>query len=83
MSQVATLLATAETQLKNASSRSLKAPALVIESASKALQEARSALTAEDYPAVTRALEGVAKALQAALSEIDAAPAPAPGRRRR
>jgi hypothetical protein len=83
VSQVATLLTTAEAQLKNAPARNLKAPALAIESAGKALQEARAALKAEDYTAVTRALDGVANALQAALTEIDAAETPAPARRRR
>ena len=42
------------------------------------LQEARTALKAEDYPAVAKALNGAAAELQAALTEIDAAASPRP-----
>ena len=44
----------------------------------KMLQEARTALKAEDYPAVTKALNGAAAELQAALTAIDAAASPRP-----
>lgn len=85
ITQVATLLATAETRLKAAPlpARALKGPHAAIASAEKALQEARSALEKEDYPAVNKALAGVAEGLQAALAQIDAPPAPASLRRKR
>ncbi len=85
VAQVATLLATAETQLKASPlpTRSLKAPQQTIATAGVALQKARAALAAEDYLAVGPALEGVAAGLQAALTQIDS-PAPAtPPRRKR
>ena len=85
VAQVATLLATAETQLKAAppQTRTLKAPQQTIDAAGMALQKARSALATEDYLAVGPALEGIAAGLQAALTEIDAPPSPAPARRKR
>lgn len=85
VAQVATLLATAETQIKASPlpARSLNAPQKTIDSAGKALQEARKALEKEDYLAVGPALAGVAAGLQAALTQIDTAPAAAPARRKR
>ena len=85
VAQVATLLATAETQIKTSPlpERSLKAPQETIDSAGKALQEARAALQKEDYLAVGPALEGVAAELQAALTQIDNPSATAPARRKR
>lgn len=85
IAQAATLLATAETQMKASAlpARSLRAPQQTIVSAGNALQKARSALEKEDYLAVGPALEGVAAALQAALAQIDSAPQPAPARRKR
>ena len=47
------------------------------------LQEARTALKAEDYPAVAKALNGTAAELQAALTQIDAAASPRPPGRKR
>ncbi|MDP2319509.1 MAG: hypothetical protein Q8O42_09265 [Acidobacteriota bacterium] len=85
VAQVATLLATAETQWKASPlpARSLAAPKLTIDAATVALQKARSALEKEDYLAVAPALEGTAVALQAALVQIDQPPAATPARRKR
>jgi hypothetical protein len=47
------------------------------------LQEARAALKAEDYAAVTTALDGAAAQLQASLTMIDAAVSPRPAPRKR
>jgi hypothetical protein len=88
VSEVATLLSRAQTQLKDPdiirlNDRALKAPRTTVAAADKMLQEARAALAAEDYPLVTKALNNAAAELQAALSEIDAAASPrAPGRKR-
>ena len=85
VAQVATLLATAETQLKASSlpARTLKAPQQTIDASGMALQKARSALAKEDYLAVGPALDGIAGGLQAALTEIDAPSPAAPARRKR
>ena len=85
VAQVATLLATAETQIKASPlpARSLAAPRQTIDAAGKALQEARAALQREDYLAVGPALEGAAARLQAALTQIDKPAATAPARRKR
>lgn len=88
VSEVATLLARAQAQLKDpdiarVNGRTLRAPRATVASAEKTLQEARTALAAEDYPAVTRALNGAAAQLQAALTEIDAAASPGVSGRRR
>lgn len=85
VAQVATLLATAETQLKASPlpARSLTAPKQAIDAATVSLQKARSALGKEDYLAVAPALDGTAEALQAALAQIDRPPAPMPARRKR
>ena len=85
---VATLLSRAQAQLKDAdiarlNGRELKAPRATIAAAEKMLQEARTALMTEDYPAVTRALNGAAAELQAALTEIDAAASPRSSGRKR
>lgn len=85
IAQVATLLATAETQLQASPlpARSLRTPQQTITAAEKALQKARSALAKEDYLAVAPALDGTAAALQAALTQIDAPAAATPARRKR
>lgn len=85
VAQVATLLATAETQIKTSPlpARSLAAPRQTIAAAGKALQEARAALQREDYLAVAPALEGMAAGLQAALIQIDRPAVAAPARRKR
>lgn len=85
VAQVATLLATAETQLQASPlpARSLQAAQHTIASAEVALQKARSALEKEDYLAVGPALDGVAAALQAALTQIGPQAPPVPNRRRR
>ena len=48
--------------------RALQAPRATVAAAEKMLQEARTALKAEDYAAVTKALNGAAAELQAALT---------------
>ena len=78
--EVATLLTRAQAQLKV---RPLREPRATVAKAEKALQEARSALTREDYAAVSKALDGVAAELQAALTQIDAAASPGPAKRKR
>ena len=85
VAQVATLLTTAETQLKASPlpARNFKAPQQAIDEAARALQKARSALEKEDYLAVAPALDGTAASLQAALTQIDAPAVPAPARRKR
>jgi hypothetical protein len=88
LSEVATLLARAQTQLKDPdiarlNARRLRAPRDTVAAAEKTLQEARTALAAEDYPGVTKALNGAAAQLQAALTEIDAAASPGTSGRRR
>jgi hypothetical protein len=85
VAQVATLLATAEAQLKTSPqpARSLKSLQDTIDAATLAVQKARSAMEKEDYLAVAPALNGTAVALQAALTQIDTAPASAPARRKR
>jgi flagellar hook-basal body complex protein FliE len=85
VAQVATLLATADTQLKASPlpARSLKTAQDTIATAGVALQKARAALEMEDYLSVGPALEGVAAALEAALTQIAAPEPPAPSRRKR
>jgi HAMP domain-containing protein len=80
ISEVATLLTRAQAQLK---ARPLREPRATVAKAEKALQEARSALTSEDYAAVSKALDGIAAELQAALTQIDAAASPGAARRKR
>jgi hypothetical protein len=82
ISEVATLLSRAQAQLKD-NPRALKAPRATVTAAEKMLQEARTALKAEDYPGVTKALNSAAAELQAALTEIDAAASPRPAQRKR
>lgn len=88
LSEVATLLATAQTQLKNpdlarVNARVLRTPRATVAAAEKRVQEARTALKAEDYAGVTTALNSAAAELQAALKEIDTASSPRPAPRRR
>ena len=74
VAQVATLLATAETQIKASPlpARSLTAPQQTIDAAAKSpARSARSAAAKEDYLAVAPALDGIAAGLQAALTQID------------
>ena len=82
ISEVATLLSRAQAQLKD-NPRALKAPRATVAAAGKMLQEARTALKAEDYPGVTKALNSAAAELQAALTEIDAAASPRGAPRKR
>jgi hypothetical protein len=88
IAEVATLLSRAQSQLKDPDiarlpARALKAPRSTTAAAEQMLQEARTALKAEDYEAVATALNGTAGELQAALTAIDAAASPrAPGRKR-
>ncbi|HUQ88689.1 MAG TPA: DUF4398 domain-containing protein [Vicinamibacterales bacterium] len=88
ISEVATLLSRARAQLKDpdiarVNATQLRAPRATVASAEGKLQEARTALKAEDYPAVSKALNGAAAQLQAALTQIDAAASPGPGGRKR
>ena len=88
ISEVATLLARTQSELKEPSiarlpARTLKNPRSIAASAEKMLQEARTALEAENYAGVKTALDGAAAQLQAALTEIDAAATPRPAPRRR
>ena len=88
ISEADTLLHHAQAELKapeltRVSARTLQAPRAAVAAAEKALQEARTALKAEDYQAVGTVLNGVAAKLQAALSEIDAAGSSRPPSRKR
>lgn len=88
ISEVATLLARAQAQLKDrdgarTNARLLREPRATVAKAETVLQEARSALAKEDYAAVSQALDGVAAGLQAALTQIDGAAPPGTTRRRR
>ena len=88
IAEVATLISRAQAQLKDPdivrlNGRTLRAPRATVAAAEKMLQEARSALAGENYPAVTKALNGAAADLQAALSEIDAVASPGSSRRKR
>lgn len=88
ITEVATLLARAEAQLKDRertrpAPRGLADARAAVAAVDPMLQEARSALAREDYPAVTTALDGAVARLQAALKTIDAVAAPAAPRRKR
>ncbi len=88
ISEVATLLSRAQTELKNTelarvNGKTLRGPRNTVVAAEEMLQEARTALKAEEYAAVTKALNGAASELQAALTEIDAAASPRPAVRKR
>ena len=88
IAEVATLISRARTQLKDRDTarttpRPLRDARTTVTSVESMLQEARSALAREDYPAVTTALDGAVAQLQAALTAIDAAATPAAPRRKR
>lgn len=85
IAEAATLMQRARTRLKEPAIAplTLRAPRQTVDTAEKVLQEARTALKKEDYPAVKTALGGITAELQAALSAIDAAATPPPARRRR
>jgi HAMP domain-containing protein len=88
VSEVATLLARAQAQLKDpdiarTNSRLLRGPRATVTKVETMLQEARSALAREDYAVVGTALEGAAAQLQAALTQIDQAASPGTPRRKR
>jgi hypothetical protein len=81
IAEVATLLARAQAQLKDPAlarlnGRILRTPRATVAAAEKMVQEARAALKAQNYAAVTKALNGAAADLQAALTEIDEARSP-------
>jgi hypothetical protein len=83
VSEVATLLAQAQGQLKDPdvvrlNPHVLKGPRSTVTSAATMLQEARTALAAEDYATVPLALDDAARKLRAAMNEIDAAVSPRP-----
>ena len=88
ITEVATLISRAQAQLKDPdiarlNGRTLREPRATVAAAEKMLQEARSALAAENYATVTKALNGAAADLQAALTEIDAVASPGSSRRKR
>jgi hypothetical protein len=88
IAEVATLLERAQTQLQDPAlarlnPRVLRGPRATVAAAEKRVQEARTALKAEDYATVTTATTGAAARLQAALTEIDAAVTPRPATRKR
>lgn len=88
ITEVATLLERVQRELKDpdvarASARALKAPRATATKADKMLQEARSALAAENYAGVDKTLRGLAPELQAALNDIDDIAPPRPSPRRR
>ena len=88
IAEVATLISRAQAQLKDpdvvrSNGRTLREPRATVAAAEKMLQEARSALAAENYAAVAKALNGTAGDLQAALTEIDAVASPGTSRRKR
>ena len=83
ISEVATLLSQAQAQLKSQPSRQLRGPRATVANLEKLLQEARTALAAENYDAVDKALNGAAAELQAALKQIETVAAPAAPRRKR
>jgi len=88
IAEVATLLSRARAQLKDAdvarlNANALQGPRATIAATGKMVQEARTALKAEDYSGVTTALNSAAAELQAALTEIDAAASPRTAPRKR
>jgi hypothetical protein len=88
VSEVATLLSRAQAEVKNPELARLNAKVLrssrtTVAAAEQMLQEARTALKAEDYAAVTTALNGAAAELQAVLTEIDTATSPRTAVRKR
>ena len=88
IAEVATLLSRAQAQLKDAdvarlNARTLEGPRSTVEATGIMLQEARTALKAEEYSGVSKALNGAAARLQAALTEIDAAASPRTAPRKR
>jgi len=88
IAEVATLLSRAQTELKDPdlaqlNPRALAEPRKTVAAAERMVQEARTALKAEDYPGVTKALNGANAELQAALAKIDAATSPRPAPRKR
>ena len=87
IAEASTLLTQARERLREADSsrvprRVLTQPRAAIDRAAKSLQEARTALNADDYPTAARASDGVAKQIQAALAEIERAIDGQRGRRR-
>jgi len=88
VSEVATLLAQAQGQLKDPdvvrlNPHVLTGPRSTVASAARMLQEARTALAAEDYAKVPVALDDAARELRAAMNEIDAAVSPRPSPKRK
>ena len=88
ITEVATLLSRAQTELKDPDvvrlgARDLKAPRAIMTKVDGMLQDARKALASENYAAVATALNGAAAQLQAALNELDGAVAPKTAPRKR
>lgn len=86
VAELATLLSRANAQLKELASPRLngrlRGPRATVAAAEKTLQDARTALKAEDYPAVTKALNGASAEIQAALTAIDAVASTRPAPRK-
>jgi hypothetical protein len=89
VAELATLLSRAHAQLKLKDMDSprlndrLREPKSTVAAAETKLQNARTALKAEDYPSVTKALKGAAADLQAALTAIDEISSQRPAPRKR
>jgi HAMP domain-containing protein len=87
VAELATLVSRAHAQLKDLDSPRLAArlrePRATVAAAEQKLQDARTALKTEDYPAITKAINGAATDLQAALAAIDAVAAVRPAPRKR
>lgn len=89
VAELATLLSRAHAQLNVKDMTSprlagpLRVPKATVAATDKKLQEARTALKAEDYATVTTAMDGAAADLQAALTQIDAIATSLPAPRKR
>lgn len=88
VTEVATLLARAQTELKDPDvirlgARIPKSARSTVANAAGMLENARKALASEDYTAVATTLNGAARQLQAVLNDLDAAIAPRPAPRKR
>ncbi len=85
VAEVNTLLTQARQRLSdsNRARLPLQKARSIIEVAQKNMQEARAALSADDYPRAAKLTEGLAAQLRAVLKELDDLGPPRPTRRRR
>jgi hypothetical protein len=79
IAEVSTLVAQALVHLRDpattrAGRRNLQQARETVDTAQKSLQEARTALNADDYPRAVKAVDGMAARLRAALANIDDTP---------